>query len=423
MQKPKVDAVYFLSFTIENVLCFGKRQEITLTDKTGRPAQWTILVGENGVGKTTVLRAFAMLAAAKPEKLLTTSGWDLTRQAGKKPSVLEAKVSGGTKLTDTHPPAESTAIHFQVDHTKGVKKAPDDVLLPKALVCFGYGVNRLMGTSGYSDKGSFQNVNTLFQEFAALGNAEAWLVQAELSAKKDKRLALNLDLVKAMLIKLLPDINGIRIAGKGQVKPVVEFEIAFGWVPVSNLSLSHQSLISWLLDLAVRMFERYPDSENPLAEPAIVLVDEIELHLHPRWQRKIIKNLSRQFPNTQFIVTTNSPLVVQAVPDANLVLLKNKGDQVVVRQDIGKIKNWRVDQILTSEFFGLKSARPSETGKLMRKRDKLLGKPDLTDIDRVTITRLDNKIGQLPYGETGAEIKADSIIKSLARKLKSEGKI
>ena len=87
-----------------------------------------------------------------------------------------------------------------------------------------------------------------------------------------------------------------------------------------------------MVDLAVRMFRRYPNSFDPLSEHAIVLVDEIDLHLYPRWQRTIMSFLSDRFPNTQFIVTAHSPLVVQAAKDANIVLLRREGDRVIIDQ-------------------------------------------------------------------------------------------
>ncbi len=106
------------------------------------------------------------------------------------------------------------------------------------------------------------------------------------------------------------------------------------WVSLRDLSLGYQTLIAWMVDLAHRLFERYPDCDNPLEQPAIVLVDEIDLHLHPKWQRTVISRLTRIFKQTQFIVTAHSPLIVQSAPkDANIVLLKREGDQVVIHND------------------------------------------------------------------------------------------
>ena len=130
------------------------------------------------------------------------------------------------------------------------------------------------------------------------------------------------------------------------------------------------------------MFERYPDSADPLAEPAVVLVDEIDLHMHPRWQRQIIDDPGSRFPRTQFIVTAHSPLIVQAAGDANIVLLRREGDHVVIDNDPEVLRNLRVDQILTSELFGLESARPPQIEEPLKERREILAKPKLTARDR-----------------------------------------
>ena len=61
---------------------------------------------------------------------------------------------------------------------------------------------------------------------------------------------------------------------------------------MSALSLGYRTTAGWVVDLAWRFINRYPESPNPLAEPAVVLIDEIDLHLHPRWQLRIMKDLS-----------------------------------------------------------------------------------------------------------------------------------
>ena len=176
-----------------------------------------------------------------------------------------------------------------------------------------------------------------------------------------------------------------------------------------------------MVDFASRMFDLYPDSPNPLAEPAVVLVDEIDLHLHPKWQRTLMGYLSERFPNTQFIATAHSPLVVQAAQDANIVLLRREGDHVVIENNMEAVRNWRVDQILTSDLFGLESARPPETDKLLAERTKILSKAKLTKKDRERLKKLEEEIGSLPTGETPEEIEAMDVIRRAAERLKAEG--
>jgi len=208
---------------------------------------------------------------------------------------------------------------------------------------------------------------------------------------------------------------------EGKWKPQVEFRTPYGWVGIQDLSLGYRTLIAWVVDLAYRLFERYPDSPNPLAEPAIVLVDEIDLHLHPKWQRSLMSYLTERFPNTQFIVTAHSPLIVQAATDANIVLLRREGDHVVIDNDVEAIRGWRIDQVLTSDLFGLETARPPEYDELLAERNRILGKAKLTAKDRKRLKELDSAIGDLPTGETPEEIEAMDIIRETAAALKQQG--
>jgi ABC-type glutathione transport system ATPase component len=190
-------------------------------------------------------------------------------------------------------------------------------------------------------------------------------------------------------------------------------------VPLRRLGFGYQSQVAWLVDFASRMFERYPDSPAPLAEPAVVLVDEIDLHMHPRWQRQLISALTDLCPNTQFIVTAHSPLVVQAAEGANIVLLRRQGDHVVIDNDPEVLENWRVDQILTSELFGLETAWPPQIEAPLKERRALLAKAKLTSRDRRRLEELEAQIGDLPAGESAQDRRAMELIRRAAAKLQS----
>ena len=187
---------------------------------------------------------------------------------------------------------------------------------------------------------------------------------------------------------------------------------------MNELSLGYRTLIAWMVDLASRLYDRYPDSTNPLAEPAVVLVDEIDLHLHPKWQRQLIGYLTERFPNTQFIVTAHSPLVVQSATDANIVILKREDDHVVIDNDVESIRGWRVDQILTSDLFGLETARPPQIEQLLKERTALLARPRLTPRDKARLRELEAAIGPLPTGETKTEREALALIQRAAERLR-----
>jgi hypothetical protein len=174
-----------------------------------------------------------------------------------------------------------------------------------------------------------------------------------------------------------------------------------------------------MVDLAARLFDRYPDSPNPIAEPAVVLIDEIDLHLHPKWQRTIMAYLSERFINTQFIVTAHSPLIVQAAEQANIVVLKRGEQGVTIHQHPKDIQGWRVDQLLTSDLFDLGSARSPHYEALLAERQKILAKPHLSAEDQARLKVLAAEIGDLPTAETAEDMDAMAIIRRAAQLLKT----
>ncbi len=193
----------------------------------------------------------------------------------------------------------------------------------------------------------------------------------------------------------------------------------YGWVRVGELSLGYRTLMAWVIDFAARMLARYPDRDNPLAEPAVCLVDEVDLHLHPTWQRELIGFLDERFPNTQFIVTAHSPLVVQAAEQANIaVLRRHEGeDFVTIHNDLDAIRGWRVDQILTSDLFGLDGSRAPRVNELMRERARLLGQSTLDEADQQRVAELDEQLDSLPYGDNRVDQEAWDIVRKFARTL------
>jgi hypothetical protein len=293
-------------------------------------------------------------------------------------------------------------------------------------ICFGYGASRRMGETAISDKINSDATISLFSDKTELLNAEEWLLQADYSAHVPSSIQMyaekQRDKVKEILIELLPDVTDIKFTEPSQEKmlPQIRVETPYGLVSVKDLSLGYRTLITWMVDFARRMFELYPNEPKPLEQPAVVLVDEIDLHLHPKMQRELMSRLSKIFPNTQFIATAHSPLVVQAAANANIVLLRREGDQVVIDNDPQTIKGWRVDQILTSELFGLESARPPQYDVVIAEREKILSKSKLTKKDKGRLHELAAKISEFPTGETSLEIEAMDIVRRAAQRLKKE---
>lgn len=119
---------------------------------------------------------------------------------------------------------------------------------------------------------------------------------------------------------------------------------------VKQLSDGERGVLVLVLDLTRRLAEANPQLNNPAKEgKAIVLIDELDLHLHPRWQRTIVHQLTKTFPNCQFIATTHSPQIISEVQPESLTFLVREGEQVVVKpatQAYGLDTNWILDHLM-----------------------------------------------------------------------------
>jgi predicted ATP-binding protein involved in virulence len=270
---------------------------------------------------------------------------------------------------------------------------------------------------------SFNNSSsTLFLENAMLQNSSEYFLRIdyETAKTKTKKGLSERDRIKELLLKILPHgIKDIRVKkGVLRLQRDVQVLTHFGWINLNDMSLGYKTTIAWLMDFAAQMLNYNERSDFPFAEPAILIIDEIDLHMHPAWQREIINNLSKIFSKTQFIVTAHSPLIVQAALESNLVLLKRTGDHVTVENAPDIIKSWRIDQILTSDLFGLKESRTSEFERKINRRRVLLKKgEELTSKQKLELEKLNLEVEGMPIGETKSEIDAMEILKNFAEKL------
>jgi energy-coupling factor transporter ATP-binding protein EcfA2 len=413
-------AIYLHRLELTNIRCFGGgTQEVSFCDENQRPRQWTVLLGNNGTGKTTILECllgFELVPFVKPSfpNVHRIVEWARNRRDFHLPRVgaaqwhLALETESGSVLTDHR--REVLGDTFSVDGRGGaiLSYAIENENLP---TYYAYGAGRRMGEVGLSEHGINNSSFGMLNDSTEMRNAAEWLLQLDYSASKQSEISdqqrERFEQVRQLLIEILPDVTDIRISTptKERPQPVAEFLTPDGWMPLHWVSYGYRTLIAWMVDFASRMVERYPNHPDPLKQPAVVLVDEIDLHLHPRWQRSLMTFLSQQFPNTQFIVTAHSPVFVQAAHDANIVVLRRDPDQghVVIDNDPESVRGWRIDQLLTSDLFGLESARPPNIEPLLKERTQLLSKKSLNKSDRTRLDLLEREIGELPTGDTSEE--------------------
>lgn len=165
-------------------------------------------------------------------------------------------------------------------------------------------------------------VNALQSNALSLRQFADWMrAQIELSTERPASRHL-VDGISAALGRFLPGYSNLRPSNVDPMK--VEIDIGGITLDVRLLSDGERCVLALILDISKRLAQANPTLDVPLEiGEAVVLIDEIDLHLHPQWQRKIVGNLERTFPNCQFIATTHSPQIIGEVPHDRIQMIKD----------------------------------------------------------------------------------------------------
>ena len=437
---------YFTGLRIRNIKSFKGDHHLDLTTADGKIARWTLILGDNGVGKTTLLQCLAHMApfrntkdedgTAKPTFFIEPGGSSEVKtierlaRVGEHDFMLEGSFVGNGILDEAATPRVThfkTSINFtkrqgKVDHFEASETK--DVIRREPLV-IGYGAGRKLGHGALDFEDVGGPLASLFDNQVELCDAEVLIQQLDYAAYKrqTKQAARQNTVMREMISALLPDIGvpeNLKIYGPSPIsrggKTGVYAKTPYGEVPLADLSFGYQTMTAWLADIGWRIFQYYPTSANPLREPAIVLVDEIDLHLHPKWQRELRQKLGEHFPAVQFIATAHSPLMAQAYMSQNLAVIQCVGEGVKIENEPKIVKSWRLDEVITSELFGLPSAFPPEIEALYEEQRVLVAKSDRTRTDNSRLRELEEILIELPQSDP-ADDRAMDIIRRAAAAL------
>lgn len=325
----------------------------------------TVLVGVNGAGKSSVLDAIAVslgnvadVMLQRPMVVPTMRPMGIRR--GTSSAAIEAGLLFGTVLSTVESTAEETGSSAIGGHTVNSQPMVSDVSARPAQclgIYFRSGRNASLDLSVRWKEGA-PDATTTFDAIdgALAGNSATdhdlfrWFRDREDFENAEKvRLASlawadpQLDAVRAAVTAMLPGFTGLRV-DRGALRMVVDKEGNPFFL--DQLSDGERNLIALAADVARRLAIANPGRPDPLRAEVVVLIDEIELRLHPGLQRQVMPRLRSAFPNAQFVVSTHSPQVLSSVSGSDVRVLEQFEVRPLQRE------TWRRDtnRILEAAF-------------------------------------------------------------------------
>jgi len=403
-------AIKVIAVRLNNIRTFEECGALHLNEldaKGVKPRHLILLLGDNATGKSTWLRCIALAAL----------GTEMANQVEKRPeSFLRHGASSGfievlfsLQLDQVSQPRAlgvfcvGLEIRSEENSFRAMKKsdltlrehnAADrlDLLRRRTDDRFGficaYGALRTLADNPSSllpeePKESHERVVSLFRSGSPLMDPEVLskMIAGDLSNFRNLDSRKLDETVRQKMIEhlvfLLPDVAEIDWSTPSCMK------LHGVSVPLRDLSEGYGSLLA----LVGHLFRQALAAKNWRGDPAaifgVVLIDEIELHLHPAWQRQVVQDLHRVFPNVQIICTTHSAMIAGSVPADSVVVLRRAADalQLLSGDKLPTVKGWAADEILTSLLFELPTTRNVQTEKLFLKYAESLRERGPNDVE------------------------------------------
>ncbi len=372
---------------------------ITFTESYENREKWLFLLGENGLGKSSILQAIA-LGFHPIYKSGDPKVSELIQKRKHRAEIIIKEKNSNNLLTTVLTRKDNLITH---------SGAFDSFLI-------GYGSLRLSTEETIEkSKNDFNKVSyvNLFEPVLPLNNVTKWIKN---TYKTDSK---KFDSIAYSIKKLMPSDSD------GELLEVKANELYFkdSDVPFGGFSDGYKSTITLALDIMMKLSSANADMDKLRG---IVLIDELGNQLHPRWQMRIVTQLRSIFPKINFIISTHHPLCLRGSESGEVVLLRRIKNEIIAIKDLPNPSELRVDQLLSSEYFGLSSLiDPSLEDKFNRYYELLNKEPELGTLEHQELDALKDELREKKHlgNSLREELMYSVIDKLLAQKVNFSDKI
>jgi recombinational DNA repair ATPase RecF len=348
--------MYLETLEVENIrsIPFVSLDFVDLDAPRPRMRRWSLLVGENGTGKSTLLKSAALLLAGSSDishLIGDCSSWvrdgeslgrirATLRTAEWEPRQIELVIAAGDTLRDL------------LSRNNSTLELLDEAIAHASQNYFAaaYGPYRrvsddpsLLSSSSSRTPPRAQCLQTLFDKNAVVNPLPSWAMDLEYRRGPE-----GLEVVRDALNELMPDVSFV---GVDKDAKTLRFETPDGVVALEQLSDGYQNVAAWIGDLLYRVSGAFAHHDNPLHARGLLLIDEIDAHLHPAWQRKLRDFLTTKLPNFQILATTHSALTLQQAHEGEATILTRDENRLVCASDFpGDPSKLRLHQLYDLGF-------------------------------------------------------------------------
>lgn len=388
--------IHFKSIQIEEVGGI-KQLSVNFNSPEKDKGQWIVLLGPNGSGKTTLLKSFAIALrniknpSIWPKGVFGSYLQRITNDQSKdiKTSNIQITLGDGT---------EHRTLIRSYNNSLDFSQLPEQNQ-PYIFPVFAYGCRRGSALGGAARQVNLNEddgpeIATLFDESADLIQAETWLVTLEGDINKNSYSRIIFENVINAL-KILMDLNDIEVFD--QKLWIVEKDR--NRIPFSCLSDGYLTNAGWFLDLIARWLKQaehynYDVNSDFLSNmTGLVLIDEIDLHLHPQWQIEIISRTKKILPKMSFIVSTHNPLTLVGAKSEEILILKREDELVRVSSGIENPILLTGGQIYR-QYFDIRDIYPNDLGRLLQRFSYLASYSLRNNEEEIELYDIKDKLSQ-----------------------------